>query len=87
MAQLLGDERVGASVSFRNGRPEKKEYRKYTIKGEAMDDLRMMREVVERWLKRQDEWPDMVLIDGGETPPRDAACPRRGAQIRQHLPS
>ncbi|MDA9828713.1 excinuclease ABC subunit UvrC [Candidatus Poseidoniaceae archaeon] len=67
MAQLLGDERVGASVSFRNGRPEKKEYRKYTIKGEAMDDLRMMREVVERWLKRQDEWPDMVLIDGGET--------------------
>jgi excinuclease ABC subunit C len=31
MAQLLGDERVGASVSFRNGRPDKKEYRKYTI--------------------------------------------------------
>ncbi len=67
MAQLMGDERVGASVSFRNGRPFKKEYRKYTVKSEAMDDLRMMREVVERWLKRQDEWPDLVLIDGGET--------------------
>jgi|TARA_B100001094_G_scaffold325317_1_gene379444 excinuclease ABC subunit C len=67
MAQLLGDERVGASVSFRNGRPEKKEYRKYTIKGEAIDDLRMMREVVQRWLKRQEEWPDLVLLDGGET--------------------
>ena len=51
MAQLLGDERVGASVSFRNGRPNKKEYRKYTIKGDAIDDLRMMSEVVERWLK------------------------------------
>tara|TARA_B110000881_G_scaffold9296_1_gene7077 strand:+ start:848 stop:2608 length:1761 start_codon:yes stop_codon:yes gene_type:complete len=67
MAQLFGDERVGASVTLRNGRPTKKEYRKYTVKGDAIDDLRMMREVVERWLKRQNEWPDLVLIDGGET--------------------
>ncbi|MBT04628.1 MAG: hypothetical protein CMA92_02510 [Euryarchaeota archaeon] len=67
MAQLIGENRVGASVSFRNGRPEKKEYRKYTVKGEAVDDLRMMSEVVERWLKRQDEWPDLLLLDGGET--------------------
>jgi excinuclease ABC subunit C len=27
----------------------------------------MMGEVVERWIKRQDEWPDLLLIDGGET--------------------
>ena len=27
----------------------------------------MMSEVVERWLKRQDEWPDLLLLDGGET--------------------
>lgn len=67
MAQLLGDERVGASVVMRNGRPAKGEYRKYVVKGEAMDDLRMMKEVVVRWAKRQDEWPDLLLIDGGET--------------------
>ena len=67
MAQLLGDERVGVSVVMRNGRPAKKEYRKYIVKGDAMDDLRMMREVVQRWLKRQDEWPDLLLLDGGET--------------------
>ncbi len=67
MAQLIGENRVGASVSFRNGRPEKKEYRRYTVKGEAIDDLRMMSEVVERWFKRQDEWPDLLLLDGGET--------------------
>jgi excinuclease ABC subunit C len=67
MAQLLGDERVGASVTLRNGRPAKKEYRTYTVKTDAMDDLRMMKEVVERWLKRQDTWPDLLLIDGGET--------------------
>jgi len=67
MAQLLGDERVGASVVMRNGRPAKSEYRKYVVKGEAMDDLRMMKEVVVRWAKRQEEWPDLLLIDGGET--------------------
>ena len=67
MAQLLGDSRVGASICLRNGRPAKKEYRSYTIKGDAMDDLRMMREVVERWIKRVEDWPDLLLIDGGET--------------------
>ena len=67
MAQLLGDSRVGASVCLRNGRPAKKEYRTYTVKGDALDDLRMMREVVERWIKRVDDWPDLLLIDGGET--------------------
>jgi len=67
MAQFLGDSRVGASICFRNGRPAKKEYRTFTVKGDWMDDLRMMREVVERWLKRQEEWPDLLLIDGGTT--------------------
>jgi excinuclease ABC subunit C len=27
----------------------------------------MMRESVIRWLKRQKEWPDILLLDGGET--------------------
>ena len=47
--------------------PSKKEYRTYTVKGDALDDLRMMREVVERWIKRVEDWPDLLLIDGGET--------------------
>ena len=67
MAQLQGDERVGASVVMRHGRPAKDEYRKYVVKGDAMDDLRMMKEVVVRWARRQEEWPDLLLIDGGET--------------------
>ena len=67
MAQLLGDSRVGASVCLRNGRPSKKEYRTYTIKGDGLDDLRMMEEVVERWIKRVEDWPDLLLIDGGQT--------------------
>ena len=53
MAQLQGEARVGASVVLRHGRPLKREYRTYRVKDGAMDDLRMMREVVERWLKRR----------------------------------
>lgn len=67
MAQIQGDQRVGASVCFKDGRPNKDEYRKYTVKGDQLDDLRMMREVVERWMKRQTEWPDLLLLDGGKT--------------------
>ena len=65
MAQLQGKERVGASVCLRNGRPDKKAYRTYTVKDTAMDDVHMMRHVVERWLKHQEVWPDLLLIDGG----------------------
>ena len=67
MAQLQGNERVGASVVLRNGRPSKEEYRTYRIRSEATDDLRMMSEVIERWLKHQDGWPDLLLLDGGST--------------------
>ena len=67
MAQFLGESRVGASICLRNGKPSKKEYRTYTVKGDALDDLRMMSEVVERWMKRVEDWPDLLLIDGGQT--------------------
>lgn len=67
MAQIQGEHRVGASVCFKDGRPHKEEYRKYTVKGDQIDDLRMMREVVQRWMKHQTEWPDLLLLDGGQT--------------------
>ncbi len=66
MSQTLGRERVGASVVLRGGRPSKDEYRTYRVRSEAMDDLRMMAEVVSRWAKRQNEWPDLLLLDGGQ---------------------
>ena len=67
MSQSLGKERVGASVVLRKGRPSNQDYRTYRVKSDAQDDLRMMAEVVSRWAKRQDEWPDLLLLDGGET--------------------
>jgi len=67
MAQFLGEQRVGASIVFRNGRPTKAEYKKYIVKTDVPDDVHMMQEVVQRWAKRQEEWPDLLLIDGGQT--------------------
>jgi len=67
MAQLQGEERVGACISLRNGKTSKKEYRTFTVKSDSKDDLRMMKEVIERWMKRQEIWPDLILLDGGST--------------------
>ncbi len=67
MSQTLGKERVGASVVLRKGRPSNDDYRTYRVRSDAPDDLRMMSEVVSRWAKKQDEWPDLLLLDGGET--------------------
>lgn len=65
------EERTGAMVVFRDGRPEHKSYRHFTIKSfEGIDDYRAMRELIERRLRQlQDEnvdsRPDIILVDGG----------------------
>lgn len=63
---------VGAMVSFINGEPCKKLYRKFKIEHvEARDDLKSMEEVVNRHYKRVKEnnlkLPDLILTDGGIT--------------------
>ncbi len=62
---------VGALVYFRDGKPLKREYRKFQIKTvTGQDDFAMMREVVTRYFSRLNEegksLPDLVLIDGGK---------------------
>ena len=62
---------VGSCVYFENGRPKKKEYRHFKIKGvKGQDDYRMMREVVGRYFFRlkdeKKEPPDLVVVDGGK---------------------
>ena len=70
MSNAQGKHRVGAFVSLRNGRPSKKELRTYRVRkaeAEAPDDLSQMEEVVERWLRHQEDgWPSLLLLDGGE---------------------
>lgn len=64
-----GELSMGSLVRFRGGKPEKKGYRRYSIKGFAgMNDVGMIREVMERRLSSgitQNDLPDLFLIDGG----------------------
>ncbi|MEO0306210.1 MAG: helix-hairpin-helix domain-containing protein, partial [candidate division WOR-3 bacterium] len=71
ISHSFGDERVGAVVVFKNGKRDKKSYRKYKIKTEeAKSDPQMVYEVVKRRFKRLKEenqkFPDLFIIDGGK---------------------
>ncbi len=62
---------VGSLVYFRDGKPLKREYRKFKIKTVAgQDDFAMMQEIVTRYFARLTEegkdYPDLVLVDGGK---------------------
>ncbi len=71
ISHLSGTNTVASMVRFRNGEPDKDEYRRFKIKtlnGE-IDDFKAMKEVVLRRYKRLilegKPLPDLVLIDGG----------------------
>ncbi|QPA33244.1 excinuclease ABC subunit UvrC [Thermaerobacillus caldiproteolyticus] len=70
-SNIHGADPVSAMIVFIDGKPEKKEYRKYKIKTvEGPDDYESMREVVRRRytrvLKEQLPLPDLIIIDGGK---------------------
>jgi excinuclease ABC subunit C len=70
-SNIQGTNPVSAMVVFTNGKPDKKQYRKYKIKTvEGPDDYESMREVVRRRysrvLKENLPLPDLILIDGGK---------------------
>ncbi len=65
ISQLRGRQRVGSIVAFKDDRPDKSKYRNFRIKGEYQDDYSMIREVIERRIKKGD-LPDIFLIDGGK---------------------
>lgn len=70
-SNIQGADPVSALVVFINGKPEKKEYRKYKIKTvKGPDDYESMREVVRRRytrvLREHLPFPDLILIDGGK---------------------
>jgi excinuclease ABC subunit C len=71
IAHLAGKHTVASLISFRNGVPDKKNYRYFRIKSleGAIDDFAAVREAVARRYTRlineEAELPDLVLIDGG----------------------
>ena len=70
-SNIMGTSPVSAMVVFVNGKPNKKDYRKYKIKTVVgPDDYASMREVIRRRYSRvmRDGLtpPDLIVIDGGQ---------------------
>ncbi len=76
ISNLHGTHPVASMIVFEDGRPAKKEYRRFTIKTvEGSNDFAMMREVITRRFRRASgddsdaKWaaiPDLVIVDGGK---------------------
>ena len=70
-SNIQGHDPVASMVCFKNGRPSKKNYRKYNIKSvTGPDDFASMYEIVYRRYKRvleeNSHKPDLIVIDGGK---------------------
>jgi excinuclease ABC subunit C len=70
-SNIQGTNPVAACVVFKNGKPSKKDYRKFNIKTvEGPDDFASMEEVVYRRYKRlleeEQPLPQLIIIDGGK---------------------
>ncbi|MDR0377735.1 MAG: excinuclease ABC subunit UvrC [Spirochaetaceae bacterium] len=71
IAQLDGKHPVASLISFKNGIPDRKNYRRFKLRSVVgiVDDFASMREAVERrysrLLREGKEPPDLILVDGG----------------------
>jgi excinuclease ABC subunit C len=70
-SNIQGDQPVAAMVCFKNGKPDKKEYRHFNIKTvEGPNDFASMEEIIYRRYKRlqdeQKDLPQLIIVDGGK---------------------
>jgi len=70
-SNIQGSHPVAGMVCYINGKPRKREYRKFNIKTvDGVDDFASMHEVVRRRyarvLKEKKQLPDLIVIDGGK---------------------
>jgi len=70
-SNIQGTDPVAAMVVFMDGKPDRKQYRKYKIKSVAgADDVATTREVIrrryERVLRDGLPMPDLIIVDGGK---------------------
>ena len=70
-SNIQGTNPVAACVVFKNGKPSKKDYRKFNIKSvEGPDDFASMEEVVyrryKRLLEKEEPLPQLIVVDGGK---------------------
>lgn len=70
ISHTQGSETVASMVVFEDGKPAKKEYRRFklkTVQGKP-DDFKSMAEIMERRYGNETDWPmpDLIIIDGGK---------------------
>lgn len=67
VSNIQGQEATGSMVTFMNGKPEKKFYRKFKVKVSGKpNDAAMIQEILSRRLLHKEwEMPQIILIDGG----------------------
>ncbi len=69
ISTIQGTDTVSSIVYFENGKPKKKNYRRFVIKTViGQDDFAAMAETLQRYLDKvnEDEKPDLIVIDGGK---------------------
>tara|TARA_Y100000590_G_scaffold466680_1_gene642894 strand:+ start:5703 stop:7487 length:1785 start_codon:yes stop_codon:yes gene_type:complete len=68
ISNISGEDAVASRVVFVDGNPQKDLYRRYKIKTvEGSNDFAMMKEVLERrFLRVEDDYPELVVVDGGK---------------------
>jgi excinuclease ABC subunit C len=58
---------VGSCIRFKNGEPDKENFRKFKIKTvKTQDDYKCLQEIVQRRYRDIKDLPDLILIDGGK---------------------
>lgn len=70
ISHTQGSETVASMVVFEDGKPAKKEYRRFklkTVQGKP-DDFKSMAEIMARRYGNETDWPmpDLIIIDGGK---------------------
>ncbi len=67
ISNISGRFAVGSMVVFKGNKPNKQEYRRFKIKSvKEINDVAMMKEVLERRIKNNWPIPNLILLDGGK---------------------
>ena len=67
ISNIGGKHAVGSMVTFVDGLPLKEAYRRFRIRTvPGADDYAMMYEVLRRRYERQENLPDLIMVDGGK---------------------
>lgn len=66
ISNISGFQTVGSMVVYEKGRPKRSDYRKFRIRGvQGADDYASMEEMLTRRLSHYENYPDLIMMDGG----------------------